>query len=108
MAHGYCQYGRNFVKGTETRGDIEYNWSLYSAASQITNDKSVTLAMTKPARPLSLAGSTNFDMRNNVKPMDPCYMVPAAGCHGCNSMDPRNRVSSYVQNAKLSYHLGHY
>ena len=47
MAHGYCQYGRNFVKGTETRGDIEYNWSLYSAASQITNDKSVTLAMTK-------------------------------------------------------------
>ena len=49
MAHGFCQYGRNYVKDSQiARGDVEYyNWSLYSAASQVTGNKSVTLAMTK-------------------------------------------------------------
>ena len=47
MLRAYYPKKYTVIKGTETRGDIEYNWSLYSAASQITNDKSVTLAMTK-------------------------------------------------------------
>ena len=59
-------------------------------------------------RPLSLIGGPNVDMRNNAQPMTPCYMVPAAGCNGCNAVDPRNRISNYVNDAKLAYHLGHY
>merc|ERR1712083_536424 len=91
IAHGYCQYGRNYVNESQiAKGDVEYyNWSLYSAASQVTGNKSA-------ARPLSLIGNPNFDMRNNVQPMTPCYMVPAAGCNGCNSRDPRNRISEYA------------
>ena len=103
MAHGYCQFGRNFSNLSEVK--ISSNLSM--ASMSFTMDR-MDMETSQPNHPSVNPYPAPFlePMGQPSGPLAPCYMIPSFKCNHCNSMDPKSRVLSYVNEAQTAYHGG--
>ena len=112
MAHGYCQFGRNFANLSEIK--ISSNLSMSSMSFTMDTASQPNHPSLNPYQAGVSRSHLELDpypapflqtMENNpTGPLAPCYLIPSLKCSHCNSKDPKNRVLGFVNEAQIAYH----